>query len=183
MGGAQTWVSSYIDEQGVTVTVEVQSDDTGLRMGVVKGPISGKTFDVGSMGDVLDPIAPAAAAAMPAQVTQMFDVDFAGVEADGVTNLIVKAPVPLESDFAGFRVFLGPVNALAEQATGPVSVGRSSDTQISFTSDGSPAVLVYGFESATAISGGGMLTIGSVSQTLTSDVPAAAPPGAVFLCR
>ncbi|HWZ89382.1 MAG TPA: hypothetical protein VNW92_11050, partial [Polyangiaceae bacterium] len=178
--GTQFWTFQYLDEQGMPVTVEVQKDAAGLRMGVVKGPIPGKGFDVGSVGDVLEPVDPALAAAMSAQATQTFHVEFAGLEADGVTWLVVTAPDHEASGFDGFRVFIGPVGALAEQA-GPVMAGRSSETELSFTSNGSPAQLFYGLNNGT--SGGGTLTVGKESQMLSSDANPVLPTGAVFLCR
>ncbi len=177
-GGVQFWTFEYDDAQGMQVTVEVQSDSSGLRMGVAKGAISGKGFDVGSTGDVLEPILPAVAAAIPAQTTQTFHVEFVGVEADGVTTVVVTAPDHATS-FDGFRIFIGSVGALVEQGSGTVTVGRGlsipSMTQITFTSNGSPATLVYE-------SGNGTLTIGADSEPLSGSENPVVPPGAVFIC-
>jgi hypothetical protein len=69
--------------------------------------------------------------------------------------------------------------ALAEQA-GPIIVGRSSETQITFTSDGAPASLFYGMIGGTEL---GTLTIGTDSISLSASDTPGVPAGAIFVCR
>ncbi|HEY2407935.1 MAG TPA: hypothetical protein VGI10_18130 [Polyangiaceae bacterium] len=173
-GTTQFWTFSYTDLSGTNVTV--QKDASGLRMGVAKGPISGKGFDVGSTGDVLDQLDFASAAAIPAETTQTFSVDYSGALADG-RQIVVVAPVHFTS-YDGFRVFFGQSTALDEELVSTVTrtLGIPSTTTITLTIDGAPATLSYSV-------GSGTLAIGSGMSALTSPSLPAAPPGAVFVCR
>jgi hypothetical protein len=177
-GSTQFWTFAYADGQGMPVTVEVQKDATGARIGVVKGPISGKGFDVGSEGEVLEPISAAAAAALPAETTQTFHVDYAGAHPDG-DDLVVIAP-DHATTFDGFLIFYGPPAVLVEQP-GTVSVTRGlsipSTTVIAFTLDGAPATLQYDG------TGAGTLTVDGSSASLSAlATDAGVPPGAAFMC-
>lgn len=170
------WTFGY-DDDATPVTVEVQEDASGSRqMGVVKGALSGKGFDVGSMGDVLDAVDPTSAAAMAAQTTQTFHIEFSGSD-DSSHDIIVVAP-DHASSFDGFRVFYGTADALAEQS-GAVTVTRGlsipTTTFIAFTLDGSSATLQYG-------AAGDVLSIGAGFTTLTESADSALPMGAAFQC-
>jgi len=170
------WTFTYEDEQRMPVTVEVQEDARGSRMGVVKGALLGKGFDVGSMGDVLDAIAPATAALMHAQTTRTFHVEFSGADSSGHA-IVVIAP-DHDTNFDGFRVFYGPPDALAEQP-GTVTVTRGlsipSTTSIAFTLDGSPATLQYGAAGDVLQRGGSETQLSALATSFTVS-------GAMFQC-
>jgi hypothetical protein len=170
------WTFGY-DDDAMQVTVEVQEDARGVRrMGIVKGPLSGKGFDVGSVGDELVAIDPAAATAMPAQTTQTFHIEFSGSD-EGNHEIVVIAP-DHASNFDGFRIFYGSLDALTEQS-GTVTVTRGlsipTTTFVAFTLDGSPATLQYG-------AAGDTLLIGASDTTLTASSAAAVPARAAFQC-
>jgi len=170
------WTFAYEDQQAMPITVEVQEDASGERMGVVKGALLGKGFDVGSTGDVLDAIDSASAALMPAASRQTFHVEFSATDAGG-QYIVVIAP-DHASNFDGFRVFYGPLAALAEQS-GMVSVTRGlsipSTTSIAFMLDGTPATLQYG-------AAGDVLSVGASEAPLTALATSPAPAGAMFQC-
>jgi hypothetical protein len=111
-GTTQFWTFQYNAVDGTQVTVEVQKDAAGLRMGVAKGPISGKGFTVGQTGSVLTPIAPATAAALQATSTETFHVEYLGSSTD-------QTVVVISSDHdsaANLRLFLGPLSSLYQRA-------------------------------------------------------------------
>ncbi len=175
-GSGLFWTFTYEDEQLMPVTVEVQDDARGSHMGVVKGALLGKGFDVGSMGDVLDAIDPATAALMRAQTTQTFHVEFSGANSSD-HDVVVIAP-DHASNFDGFRLFYGPPNALAQQS-GTVTVTRGlsipSTTSIAFTLNGSPATLQYG-------PAGDVLWVGASETQLSALTTSFAPTGSMFQC-
>ncbi len=176
-GPGQFWTAQSMMADGSLVTVEVQSASTGLVMGVVKGPIPGKGFDVGTVGDVLTPLASADAASIPATTTQTFHVEYVGNSRS--ETVVVVAPDHAGS-YDGFRLFLGPLGDLAEQPVSAVNRGLSipSNTYLDFTdTDATPeqASLTYGI-------GSGTLTVAGMTTTLADSGATTAPTSAVFEC-
>jgi hypothetical protein len=180
-GTGQFWTFQYMAADGSQVTVEVQKDASGLRMGVAKGPISGKGFTVGQVGSVLTPIAPAVAAAMQASSTQTYHVEYIGSSTD--ETAVVIAPDHADS-YEAFRLFIGPLSPLYEQSVQSVgrglSIGAPTIVDFTFAEDspsGAPAVLSYA--SAT---GDASLTVGSEVTSFHGPVDLSVPAGTTFLC-
>jgi len=171
------WTVQSTTSDGSLVTVEVQTTSTGRAMGVVKGPISAKGFDVGTVGDVLTPMTAVEAATIPVATTQTFHLEYFGTSAS--TNVVVIAPDHFDS-YDAFRLFLGPSDNLAEQSVTTVSRGLSipSNTTIDFIDaySGNPAVLTYGVRPGT-------LSTGGATTILDSSSPAVLPMNAAFECR
>ena len=174
-GTTRFWTFEYRDDQGGTLLVEVDSNAAGRRMGVAMGPITDKRFDIGSTGIVLSNVDPDTAAAIPAQSTQTFHVEYAGAAADG-RNLVVIAPdhVPL---FDGFRVFLGPVSALREQPVENVTRGLSNRPTTLITLD------IAGMSASASYNRtDGALTSAGVETNFVGSLAPSLPNGATFEC-
>jgi hypothetical protein len=169
------WTFQYQDAQRIAITVEVQKDASGLRMGVARGTIPAKGFDIGSVGSTLTQLDAATAAAMEATTAQTFHVEYSGTSTSGQT-MVVTAPDSVSS-LGGFRVFLGPDGDLAEEAVTAVtrSVEQPSPTFINLTVDGAPASLDYQGSDAT-------LRTGEGDTTFSGPAVPAPPDGAVFEC-
>ncbi len=101
-------------------------------MGVLKGPKTGKTWQVGSEGETLTLLSAADAAALEAMSTQSFYVDYAGLRSDG-SALVMIAPAHAP-DYSGYRLFWGMPSALSEEKI--TSFNRSlsidGDTLVTF---------------------------------------------------
>ncbi|HKO47555.1 MAG TPA: hypothetical protein VJV79_07525 [Polyangiaceae bacterium] len=72
-GASTTWLLDYVDAEGTAVSVKIEQDDTGLRIGVLKGPKAGKSWDL-QQGELLTALNAAEAAALPATSTPCFVV-------------------------------------------------------------------------------------------------------------
>ena len=155
-------------------------------MGVLMGPKSGKTWQLGSQGETLTLLAATDAAALSAQTTQAFYVDFAGLRADG-NALVLVAPAHGE-DFAGERLFWGMPSALAEEKILSFTRSLSNDTLLSFALGTGTANLTYSISyvvhdagSTTSIQGS--LTVDGETSELMTSWPPVAPAGAQYLCQ
>ncbi len=184
--GTQTWLFDYAAADGSPISVEAQRDASGLRMGVLMGPKSGKTWQVGGQGETLTLLSAADAAALSAQTTQTFNVDFAGVRADG-TALVLVAPAH-SGDFASERLFWGMPGALAEEKILSFTRSLNNDTIVTFALGSGMANLTYSISfvihdagSTTSIQGS--VTVDGETSELMTSWPPVAPAGAQYLCR
>ncbi|HEY5375626.1 MAG TPA: hypothetical protein VIK01_18230 [Polyangiaceae bacterium] len=169
----------YTDDDGTPVVVEVVHDDMGTRMAVAHGMQKSKGIDSGN-GEPLTPVDAALVAKLSASTTQTFDVDFAASLADG-RELVVIAPVR-GSSYDEFRVFLGPVDAVAQQTVTNFQSSQSGQRFATVTIGGAPADLTYlaGGPSALNPAGGpSTLTIAGTAYALTEGPVSA---GAGYLC-
>ena len=172
-----TWVFDYNDDAGMQIAVEAQQSSSGLRMGVVKGNVSGKTFDIGSSGSVLTLMAAATAAAIPATTTATSHIEYTGSSPDGTVVFLV-AP-DHDFSFDNFKLFFGPTNDV--QQIDIMTIGRSlsipTRTTVDFTTSKGPYVLSFTSDSPNAT-----LSLGVDLFQLTGTAPYAVPPRAVFSC-
>jgi hypothetical protein len=173
-GPLEFWTFQYRDDQGL-VTVEVDKDASGLRMGVATGEIAGKRFSVGDAGIILTLMEASAAANLPARTHRTYHIEYSGSDANDRLGLVTAPDHPSSDD--GYRVFIGPTSALQEQTVTGVSRGLSIPvhTQINLIVAGSAASFSYAETDATLSTSTGTSTFtGTGSQPL--------PAGVVFEC-
>ncbi|MEO7034989.1 MAG: hypothetical protein ABI548_13855 [Polyangiaceae bacterium] len=180
-GTGQFWTLQYSAADGSAVTVEVQEDASGKRMGVVKGPISSKGFNVGEQGSVLTPVTPATAAAMHATSTETFHIEYTGASTDETVLVIAH-----DHDFSldSFRLFLGPLDSMSERAVESVGRGVSipTHTTLNFvlaeaSQAGAAATFSYETDSQDAT-----LEVGTAVTPFYGPAKLGVPAGAAFLC-
>ncbi|MEO8904106.1 MAG: hypothetical protein ABI488_17335 [Polyangiaceae bacterium] len=181
-GTRQFWTLQYSAADGSAVTVEVQEDASGKRMGVVKGPLSGKGFNVGEQGSVLTPITPATAATMHATSTETFHIEYTGASTD--ETVLVSAP---DHHFSldSFRLFLGPLDSVSERSIERVARGNSipTHTTLNFVlADASKAAAEAAFSYQTD-SPDATLAVGTAVTPFHEPAEFGLPAGATFLCK
>jgi hypothetical protein len=185
-GALTTWLFDYSTPDGSPISVEVQRDDSGLRMGVLKGPKPGKIWQVGAQGETLTLLSAADAAALSATSTQTFNLDYAGTRSDG--NAIVVVAPAHASSFEAFRLFWGAPSALSEEKITSFGRALSGGTTVVFSLGSSSATLAYGLpflvpDAGVPTSIEGSLTIDGRTSELSGAWPPVLPDGAQFLCR
>jgi hypothetical protein len=103
------------------------------RMGIVHGPIDGKTFDVGSQGEVLTLVGPAALTGFAVKnLANNVVVEYNASLADGRRFFVTRPKVDWTYD--DFRVFFGQPSDMEERPL--VSASRGNTTFLTFTVDG-----------------------------------------------
>ena len=169
----------YEDDKGVQHVIEVDGEGADMRMGIATGPLPGKTFEIGKVGEELTLVAASDVTAMPAQSTQTFHADYVGQASDG-TFLVVTVPDHV-STLDDYRLFLGPLSAIREQKIVAFNASLSGAKLIDFTFNGVGVEFSYQFGVAN-----GSLATGSMDETFLSSADTsspAAPMNAVFACR
>lgn len=154
-----------------------------VRMGVVNGSLKdSKTFVIGQDGEELTVLAASAIVAMPVlNLPGDAFVEYVAALANGDV-MVVTRPID-DWTYADFRLFLGPMGAVAERQMS--SVARAKDggsTTIAFDLDGMPAVARFPvvFADGGFAPGPAMLTVGGTTTSLARQgLP---PAGAAYLC-
>jgi hypothetical protein len=176
--GSQTDLN-YLDDDGMSVTVQVVRDDTGTHLVVARGMQSGKGIDGGN-GEPLTLVDAALVASLGASATHDFVSDFAASLPDG-RELVVIAPVRF-GGYHEFRVFLGTRAALAEKTVTNFGSSHSGQRYATITIDGAPADLTYlagGPSQLNPAGGPATLTIGETAYPLAEGP---IPDNARYLC-
>jgi hypothetical protein len=169
----------YTDDDGTPVIVEVVRDGTGTHMAVARGMQKSKGIDSGN-GEPLTLVDAALIANLSASTTQTFEIDFAASLPDG-RELVVIAPSH-GTGYDQFRVFLGPPNALAQQAVTNFGSSKSGQRFATVMIDGAPADLTYlagGPSALNPVGGPSTLTVTGTAYPLTEGP---VPAGASYLC-
>jgi len=185
-GALTTWQFDYTATDGSPVSVEAQRDDSGLRMGVLKGPKSGKTWQVGAQGETLSLLPTTDAAKLSATSVQSFYLDYEGTRDDG-NAIVIVAPAHAGS-YDAFRLFWGPPSALSEAKITSFTRSLSNSTSLTFSLGAGMATLTYavpaiGLDGGVTDSSEGSLTIDGQASALSGAWPPVLPDGAQFLCR
>jgi len=180
-----TWLFDYADADGTAVSVQVVQDSAGLRMGVLKGPKSSKTWDL-DLGELLISLPASEAAALPATSTQNFSVDYQGTRSDGRV-IVVMAPDHF-ANYDEFRLFWGPLSDLRQYAIVSFNRGHSlgGASAVRFETESGSATLAYSFSYPIPQTGGmsqGSLELAGQTDSLSGAAPPTMPDGAQFWCR
>jgi hypothetical protein len=154
-----------------------------MRMGVVVGTLKdSKTFVIGQQGEELTVLPAGAIASMPVRnLPGEVVVEYAAALADGDVMVVTR---PRDDwSYEDFRLFLGPMGAVAERKVN--SVVRALDggsTTIAFDLDGTSAVASFLviFADGGFAPGPATLTVGGTTTLLTRQ--GAQPAGATYLC-
>jgi hypothetical protein len=165
---------------GSELQVAVERGPAGpTKMGVHRGPLSGKTFMIGMEGEQLTLLASAdvktfTLANLPGEV----NIEHLGTLPDG-RLLLVTSPA-VDFNYQAFRLFFGPRDHLVER-TGSLQVTRGSYTRLTFDVDGHKAEAVFGSELAPSVMS--QITIDGTTQPLAVESPVRRPEGAAFFCQ
>ncbi len=154
-----------------------------MRMGVFNGTLTdSKTFVIGQQGEELTVLPAGAVASTPVRnLPGDVVVEYAASLADGDVMVVTR---PRDDwSYTDFRLFLGPMGAVAERKV--ESVARAKDggsTTITFDLDGSSAVASFPvvFADGGFAPGPATLTVGGTTTSLTRQ--GAQPAGATYLC-
>lgn len=181
--GAFTLVS--LDELDPSVTLQVTVDASGgKRMGVVTGPLEGKTFVIGQQGEELSLLTADAVQVLPlASYEPEILVEYAAEVEDG-RALIVLRPRDFQ-DYSQFRVFLGPAERLDERAVSKVTRARDGgSTTLEFDVDGEQAHAEFPVEFVEEqfTPGAPSLRIGERELDIALTTPTSSPVGASYYC-
>jgi hypothetical protein len=154
-----------------------------LRMGVVNGTLKdSKTFVIGQQGEELTVLPTGAIAAtavrnLPGEVV----VEYVATLSDGDVMVVTR---PRDDwSYTDFRLFLGPLGAVAERQVSNVSrMKDGGSTTITFELDGGSAVASFPvvFADGGFASGPATLSLGGNTTPLGRQV--AQPAGATYLC-
>jgi hypothetical protein len=169
---------SSTDAQG-ELHVRIDTDPSGMRMGIVHGHIDGKEFVIGGEGEVLVVEPATSLAGRTGKQTETFRLEHAAlVEED--RWLIVISP-ETDASYEDFRVFFGTADELIEGAN--LRYGRGLDIhgtdhlQVRFGAVDASAELRNSPSSSPAT-----LELDGKSVPISELRPAAAPQGARFFC-
>jgi hypothetical protein len=168
-------------------TLQIDTPASGpLRMGVVPGTLTtSKTFVIGQQGEELTVLAAGALADMPVQnLPGEVVIEYAAGLVNGTSDVMVVTRPRDDWTYADFRLFLGPMSAVAERKVSNVTrMLDGGSTTIAFDLDGSPARADFPvvFADGGFAPGPATLTVGSTTTALTRH-GAQAPAGAVYLC-
>ncbi len=185
-GALTTWTFDYSAADGSPVSVEAERDDSGLRMGVLKGPKDGKAWQIGAQGETLTLVPATDAAKLSAISVQSFYLDYEATRDDG-NAIVIVAPAHAGS-FDAFRLFWGPPSALSEEKITSFSRSLSNSTSLTFSLGAEMATLNYavpsiGPDGGVTDSSEGSLTLDGQTSVLSGAWPPVLPDGAQFLCR
>ena len=173
-------ISDY--DPAFVLQIDIPAGGT-MRMGVFNGTLTdSKTFIIGQQGEELTVLPAGAIASMPVRnLPGDVVVEYAAALADGDVMVVTRP----RDDWAytDFRLFLGPMGAVAERKVS--SVVRALDggsTTITFDLDGTSAVASFPVVSADGgfAPGPATLTVGGTTTPLTRQ--GAQPAGATYLC-
>jgi len=162
--------------------IDISASGT-MRMGVFNGTLTDrKTFVIGEQGEELTVLPVGAVAGMPVHnLSGDVVVEYAAALADGDVMVVTR---PRDDwSYEDFRLFLGPMGAVAERSVGNVVRGKDGgSTTITFDLDGSSAVASFPVVFADGGSAPGLatLTVGGTTTSLTRQ--GAQPAGATYLC-
>jgi hypothetical protein len=146
------------------------------RMGIVRGTITGKTFEIGAQGDVLALLPRTAIDALPLKNLPGNAIVESAWTLAGDKRFYVVRP---EQDwtYADFRVFFGVSTRMVERPV--IDVSRGSATYLRFMLDGREVVAYLG--SSLASDPSSRLTIDGTAYALTATAPATT--SLAFFCR
>lgn len=131
-GSTGDWLSLSIDTPPVTIRID-QPGPSPTRMAIYRGRLDGKTFDPGSMGDLLTLVgADALAGLSPMNVADNVVIELDASLPDG-RRLLVTGP-KIDSSYEAFRVFFGTPSAMLERPL--VNASGGNTLFITFTVDG-----------------------------------------------
>jgi len=154
-----------------------------VRIGVLVGVLKdSKTFVIGEEGEELSVLAAGAIAAMPVRnLPGDVVVEYVAALTDGQVMVVTRP----RDDWAypDFRLFLGPMGAVAERTVS--NVGRMLDggsTKITFDLDGTSAVASFPIVYADGGFAPGPATLTSGGTTAPLTRQGSQPAGATYLC-
>jgi len=133
-GQGEDWTSVTIADANAPFSLKVETEaGVPKRMGVVRGELKDKTFDVGAQGDVLELVDASAYANLairniPGSVVVAYDAS----TSDG-RRIVVTRP-DVDWSYEDFRVFFGTPERMVERRVETAS--RGSSTHITFDVDG-----------------------------------------------
>jgi hypothetical protein len=154
-----------------------------MRMGVFNGTLTdSKTFVIGQQGEELTVLPAEVIASTPVRnLPGDVVVEYAAALADG--DIMVVTRPRDDWSYEDFRLFLGPMGAVAERKVGNVVRARDGgSTTITFDLDDSSAVASFPvvFADGGFAPGPATLTVGGNTTSLTRQ--GAQPAGATYLC-
>jgi hypothetical protein len=133
-GSAPGWVSASVADSNGPFTLKIESSNgVPTRMAVFRGEPKGKTFEIGTEGDVLELVdASTYASFVVRNIPGTVNVEYDGSTSDG-RRIVVTRP-EVDWSYEDFRVFFGTAERMVER---PVrNVTRGSSTRITFDVDG-----------------------------------------------
>jgi hypothetical protein len=158
--------------------IAIEMGATGpARMGLHRGPLTGKTFVIGTEGELLTLLSQADLAGftlqnLPGRVVP----EHLASLSDGRLILVTRPEV--DWSYADMRVFVGPPARMLERDQ--VHVSRGSYTIVDFALDGRPAQAVFGSSLAPSVVSA--LTVDGQILPLTVAPPGSRPDGAAIFC-
>jgi hypothetical protein len=167
-------------DPGAPVVVEIQQDTTDrpTAMGVYRGTLVTKTFEIGTMGEVLQLLPASAASGLTLQnLPGTVSIQHLAALSDGREVMVTIPDVDATGDDA--RVFFGTPPTLIERRVTP-TVQPNSYTRLTFDLDGRAAVATFASPLNTGVTAA--LTVGSDVFPLAEAAAGTAPTATTFLC-
>jgi hypothetical protein len=178
--GEGSWMIVTFQQGGMIVNLQVEFGAAGPRaMGLVRGPLPGKTFTIGQEGETLQVMGPQALQGLAVMnLPGTVVVEHFGKTADG--RMVWVTSPAVDPTYEKFRLFFGPPERVLERPV--VKVGRTLGgvTEIDFVVDSLPARAV--FSSTLSPNVPATLKVGSREEPLDDSVPASATLSAAFFC-
>lgn len=163
-----------------TLKIE-RSAGKAARMGVYRGELKGKDFEIGSQGDVLEVVGADALASLTVRnVPGNVVVEYDAMTPQG-RRLFVTRPA-IDWRYEDFRMFYGTPDRMTERRV--ASVARGSSTYITFDIDGASANAFFPSPGLSAPGSVPTLTVNDQVQNLTlvAADAGAAGSGLSFYC-
>jgi hypothetical protein len=178
VGGSGEIDGSYLILATAEIQVAVEMGPGGpQQMGVHRGPLAGKTFVIGSEGEVLSLLGASDLRGFTlANLPGAVNVEHFGTLPDGRVLLVTSPAV--DHSYDEFRVFFGPSDRLVERKN--LQISRGSYTRLSFDDEGQLVQAVFGSPLAPAVMS--EITVDGQTQPLTVAPPGARPQGATYFC-
>jgi hypothetical protein len=173
-------ISDYVP--AFVLQIDIPAGGT-MRMGVFNGTLTdSKTFVIGQQGEELTVLPAGGVASMPVRnLPGEVVVEYAAALADGEVMVVTRPRDDLS--YTDFRLFLGPMGAVAERKVNSVVRARDGgSTTITFDLDGTSAVASFPvvFADGGFARGPATLTVGGTTTLLTRQ--GAQPAGATYFC-
>jgi hypothetical protein len=176
--GSYLIVNTGSADPTTALQIAIEMGATGpARMGLHRGALTGKTFVIGTEGELLTLLTQADLAGFTLQNLPGTVVpEHLASLPDGRLILVTRPEV--DWSYADMRVFVGLPARLLERDQ--VNVSRGSSTFVSFALDGHAAQAVFGSSLAPSVVSA--LTVDGQTLPLTVAPPGSRPDGAAFFC-
>ena len=162
------------------LAVEIQQDAAGQprAMGIYRGTLAAKTFEIGSMGEVLQLLPTTAVSGLALQnLPGTVSIQHLATLSDGRELMVTRPDV--DATYDDVRVFFGTPPTLVERRVTPTAQPMSF-TQLTFDLDGRQAVATFPSQLNTGVTA--MLAVGSDVFPLVEAALSTPPTASAFLC-